>query len=145
MRQNNRPGMVLAFAPSRWKSQIDLAWISVRICWDLNPKSNRSAEMFTSKWNTLYIEKFPWALPLIFSERIQHFSTTCDINFSLSDQLLSAVKGELGGFWRYRSALITPQVFYVDVNSIPLSIVETFSTNQRLCGMIWEGSEIHWW
>jgi hypothetical protein len=29
-----------------------------------------------------------------------------------------------------------PGVFYIDVNSIPLSIVETFSINQRLCGMI---------
>jgi hypothetical protein len=27
-------------------------------------------------------------------------------------------------------------VFSIDVNSIPLSIVETFSINQRLCGMI---------
>jgi hypothetical protein len=27
-------------------------------------------------------------------------------------------------------------VFYIDVNSIPLFIVETFSINQRLCGMI---------
>jgi hypothetical protein len=38
-----------------------------------------------------------------------------------------------------------PGVFYIDGNSIRLSIVETFSINQRLCGMIWEGSEIHWW
>jgi hypothetical protein len=29
-----------------------------------------------------------------------------------------------------------PAVFYLDINSIPLSIVETFSINQRLCGMI---------
>jgi hypothetical protein len=29
-----------------------------------------------------------------------------------------------------------PGVIYIDVNSPPLSIVETFSINQRLCGMI---------
>jgi hypothetical protein len=29
-----------------------------------------------------------------------------------------------------------PGVFYIDVNAIPLPIVETFSINQRLCGMI---------
>jgi hypothetical protein len=29
-----------------------------------------------------------------------------------------------------------PEVFYIDVNSIPLFIVETFAVNQRLCGMI---------
>jgi hypothetical protein len=36
-----------------------------------------------------------------------------------------------------------PAVFYIDVNSIPLSIVETFSMNRTLCGIIWEGSAIH--
>jgi hypothetical protein len=29
-----------------------------------------------------------------------------------------------------------PGFLYIDVNSIPLSIVETFSINQRLCGMM---------
>jgi hypothetical protein len=29
-----------------------------------------------------------------------------------------------------------PGVFYIDINSIPLSFVETFSINQRLRGMI---------
>jgi hypothetical protein len=30
----------------------------------------------------------------------------------------------------------TPGFFDIDVNSTPISIVETFSINQRLCGMI---------
>jgi hypothetical protein len=35
-------------------------------------------------------------------------------------------------------------VFYIEVNSISFPIVETFSITERLCGMIWDDSEIHW-
>jgi hypothetical protein len=49
-------GGVLDFAPSGWKSQIDLVQASVRICWDLDPRSNRPGEMLKSKWNTRYVQ-----------------------------------------------------------------------------------------
>jgi hypothetical protein len=51
--------MAFAFAPIGWKSQIDLARASVRICWDLDPRSNLGVEMLTSKWNTLYLSWGP--------------------------------------------------------------------------------------
>jgi hypothetical protein len=49
--------MTLAFVPSSWESQIDLARANIRICWDLDLRFNRGAEMLTSKWITLYLRR----------------------------------------------------------------------------------------
>jgi hypothetical protein len=37
-------------------------------------------------------QKFPYTLPIIFSEDFKYFSTTCNMNVSPSDQLFSALQ-----------------------------------------------------
>jgi hypothetical protein len=78
--------MALAFAPSGWKSQIDLARASVRICWDLDPRSNWDAEMLTSKWNTVYIPERWFLMSFVIEMTNQSLHSNFRRLFSLLSQ-----------------------------------------------------------
>jgi hypothetical protein len=65
--------------------------------------------------------------------------------FRINHQPSVSVKGELCGFCRSRSAPITPRGFLHWCKLDSAFYRWNFSINQRLCGMIWEGSEIHQW
>jgi hypothetical protein len=81
-----------------------------------------------------------WQVSWLVRRCAEWFQTTCQCQFTCAAEWF---KGELREFWITDPRRSHSEVFYIDVNSIPLPIVETFSISQKLYGMIWDGSEIH--